>query len=199
MLSKRNLTSRNIGLGIATAAFLFAAPSLAASGGGGNSVGGSNGDANSSKSSGQVQTCKKKGEVYDASKKKCVAKTSSIFPDDVLYQQGRALALTGDYDNALDLLQSVKNQKDPMVLTMLGYAKRKMGDVAGGFDYYNRALAVDPNNLNTHEYMGEAYIVVGKFDEAKLELKTLEKLCGGKGCEQFDDLAKVLAGEPDLD
>jgi tetratricopeptide (TPR) repeat protein len=168
---------------------MFTAPAFAASGGSSSS---------SSSGSGKVPTCKT-GEVYDSVKKKCVPKTSEIFPDKDLYEQGRALALAGDYPNALDLLQSVKNQKDPMVLTMIGYAKRKIGDIAGGFDYYHQALAIDPNNLNTHEYMGEAYLVIGKVEEAKLELSTLEKLCGGKGCEQYDDLARVLAGEPNID
>ena len=86
-----------------------------------------------------------------------------------------------------------------MVLTMIGYAERKMGNIAGGFDYYHRALAIDPNNLNTHEYMGEAYVMIGEVEQATLELGTLEKLCGGKGCEQYDDLATALAGKPNID
>ena len=39
-------------------------------------------------------------------------------------------------------------------------------------------------------------MTIGKVQEAKLELATLQKLCGGAGCEQYDDLAKVL--EPEL-
>ncbi|MBN9009164.1 MAG: tetratricopeptide repeat protein, partial [Rhizobiales bacterium] len=90
-------------------------------------------------------------------------------------------------------------QHDPMVYTMIGYSKRKMGDMDGGFSAYRQALAIDPDNLNTHEYMGEAYVTIGRVEEAKLELATLKKLCGGAGCEQYDDLAKALAGEPDED
>ena len=85
-----------------------------------------------------------------------------------------------------------------MVLTMIGYAEKR-GNIAGGFDYYTRALAIDPNNLNTHEYMGEAYVMIGKVEEAKLELGTLEKLCRGKSCEQYEDLANALARKPTSD
>lgn len=190
MTSIRKYNIGEASIAAALAFLTFAAPAFAASSGSGGS--------GSSGGSSQVATCKT-GEVYDNAKKKCVPKTSGIVPDKDLYEQGRALALAGDYPSALDLLQSVRNQKDPMVLTMIGYSKRKMGDVAGGFEYYNQALAIDPNNLNTHEYMGEAYVVIGKIEEAKLELSTLAKLCGGKGCEQYDDLAKVLAGEPTTD
>jgi len=190
MTHRSSISFSDTGVAAAFALLILAAPAFAASGGSSGS--------GSSGASRQVVTCKT-GEVYDNAKKKCVPKTSAIVPDKDLYEQGRALALAGDYPNALDLLQSVKNQKDTMVLTMIGYAKRKMGDVAGGFEYYNQALAIDPNNLNTHEYMGEAYVVIGKFEEAKLELSTLAKLCGGRGCEQYDDLAKVLAGEPTTD
>jgi len=167
------------------ALFVMAAPALAASGGGGGGSG----------SAEPVHTCPK-GEVWKDGK--CVKRTSEI-PDSDLYAQGRQLALDGKYEEALDLLGAVRNQKDPMVLTMIGYSKRKMGDMEGGFSAYRQALAIDPGNLNTHEYMGEAYVTIGKVEEAKLELATLKKLCGGAGCEQYDDLAKALAGEPDVD
>jgi tetratricopeptide (TPR) repeat protein len=174
------------GIAGALAFALTSAPALGASGGGGSGSGGSE----------PVHTCPKKGEVWKDGK--CVKKTSAI-PDQDLYAQGRQLALDGHYAEALDLLGSVTNQRDPMVLTMIGYAKRKQGDMDGGFAAYRQALAIDPANLNTHEYMGEAYVTIGKVEEAKLELATLQKLCGGAGCEQYDDLAKVLRGEPDED
>jgi len=168
-------------------------------GGGGSSGGGGNGGSGSAGTSTRVTTCKKTGEVYDSARKKCVMKSSQNFPDKDLYEQGRALALEGEYASALDLLQSVRNTKDPMVLTMIGYSKRKMGDVDGGFASYRQALAIDPDNVNTHEYMGEAYVLLGRMEEAKVELATLQRLCGGSGCEQYDDLAKALAGTPDED
>lgn len=39
-----------------------------------------------------------------------------------------------------------------MVLTYIGYSHRKKGDTDVGIGFYKQALAIDPNNLNTHEY-----------------------------------------------
>jgi tetratricopeptide (TPR) repeat protein len=181
---------RAAGMAGAFAFALMTVPALAASGGSGGGGGGGSGSGE------PVHTCPKKGEVWKDGK--CVKRTGAI-PDSDLYAQGRQLALDGRYEAALDLLTAVRNQRDPMVLTMIGYSKRKQGDMEGGFAAYKQALAIDPGNLNTHEYMGEAYVTIGKVEEAKLELATLQKLCGGAGCEQYDDLAKALNGEPEAD
>ena len=42
------------------------------------------------------------------------------------------------------------------------------------------------------EYLGEAYVIQGKFDLAKDQLATIEKLCGSKDCEYYEDLADAL-------
>jgi hypothetical protein len=42
------------------------------------------------------------------------------------------------------------------------------------------------------EYLGEAYIVEGKYDLAKDQLAVIEKLCGS-ACPYYDDLAEALA------
>jgi tetratricopeptide (TPR) repeat protein len=114
--------------------------------------------------------------------------------DQQLYQDGRALALAGRYDSALDTLDAVRS-KDSMTLTMIGYATRKSGHLDQGIAIYHQARALDPNNVNTHEYLGEGYIDAGRIDLAEAELDTLQVLCGGAGCEQYDDLAKAIAGD----
>jgi tetratricopeptide (TPR) repeat protein len=83
-----------------------------------------------------------------------------------------------------------------MVLTMIGYAKRKSGSFDEGMAYYQRALAIDPKNANTREYLGEAYVEKGRMDLAKAELAKVEALCGTE-CEQYQDLAKAIAGQSD--
>jgi hypothetical protein len=42
------------------------------------------------------------------------------------------------------------------------------------------------------EYLGEAYVIQGKFDLAKDQLSTIEKLCGSRECEYYEDLAGAL-------
>ena len=85
-----------------------------------------------------------------------------------------------------------------MTLTMIGYATRKLGNYDRGLAYYAKALALDSNNINTHEYLGEAYAEKGKVDLAKTELIKVAAVCGTT-CEQYQDLSKAIAGTPDED
>ena len=164
-------------------------PAFAASGGS-SSGGGSGGGSGAS-----TPSCPT-GYVYDSNKKSCVKASSGLFDDKQLYAQGRALALAGRYAEALGALTAVRNQNDSMVLTMIGYAKRKSGSFDEGMAYYRRALAIDPKNVNTREYLGEAYAEKGRMDLAKAELVKVEALCGTE-CEQYQDLAKAIAGQSD--
>ncbi len=136
-----------------------------------------------------------KGEVYNSHSGKCEKASSSGLDDKELYAQGRDLALAARYDEALTALQAVKNQNDAMVLTMLGYTQRKLGNYEDGVAYYQRALAIEPNNVNTHEYLGEAYFEKGKLDLAKAELAKISVVCGTT-CEAYQTLSDVIAGKP---
>jgi tetratricopeptide (TPR) repeat protein len=170
----------------------LASPVFAAGGGGG-------GGGSSPNSSVPPVDCVKQngtGWAYSASQGKCV-KVSEL-DDKELYTQGRALALAGYYTSALDTLNAVRDKHDSMVLTMIGYSTRKLGHTAEGIAIYQEALAIDPNNINTHEYLGEGYIVAGRVDLAKAELSTLQNLCG-TGCKQYQDLNGALLGHPDQD
>ena len=91
---------------------------------------------------------------------------------------------------------AVANKNDATVLTYIGYATRKLGRVEKGIAWYHKALALDPDNLYTHEYLGEGYVAVGRIDLAEQELARLATLCG-KGCEQYEALSSAIAGEPE--
>ena len=117
--------------------------------------------------------------------------SSGVLPDDELYRQGRALALAGYYADALPILEAVARRDDPMVYTMRGFATRKLGHYSDAMKLYDRALALDPDNINTHEYIGESYVELGKPDLARIELERVAKQCG-PGCEQYDDLAEAI-------
>jgi tetratricopeptide (TPR) repeat protein len=135
-----------------------------------------------------------KGTKYDEGKKLCVTVKASLLDDRGLYETGRTLALAGYYQDALDTFAAIRNQHDAMVLTMIGYSKRKLGHTDEGIAIYHQALAIDPNNVHTHEYLGEGYLAAGRIDLAELELDTLQKLCG-TGCEQYRDLSQALIGD----
>jgi len=132
------------------------------------------------------------GTVYDVDTQTCVQLQAGLH-DPQLYQQGTMLALAGEYQRALGVLNSV-SVKDSAVLTMIGYATRKLGNLDEGIAIYHRALALDPGNLSTHEYLGEGYLDAGRIDLAEAQLDTLELLCG-VDCPQYQTLSKVIAGE----
>ena len=75
----------------------------------------------------------------------------------------------------LDLLD---NPNTPRALNYRGYATRKLGRTDEGISYYLKSVALDPSYPQVREYLGEAYIVEGKYDLAKEQLATIEKLCG---------------------
>jgi hypothetical protein len=174
------------------------------SGGGGGGAGGASGGGGAGSSTGggasaggggifrsfTPDVCPQ-GYVLDQRRHVCVRARAGILPDDELYAQGRALALAGFYESALPILEAVTRGDDSMVYTMRGYATRKLGHFEKGMALYQTALAIDPNNINTHEYIGEGYVSVGRLDLARAELVKLEKLCG-TGCEQYSDLAEAI-------
>ncbi|ODT17980.1 MAG: hypothetical protein ABS35_24615 [Kaistia sp. SCN 65-12] len=169
------------------------------SGGGGGMGGGGGGASSGSSGSSHFmpadQVCRR-GLVFSQKVHRCVKAKSSGLTDQELFQQGRQLALAGYHDNALDVLDAVQNKQDAMVLTYIGYSHRKKGDTDVGIDFYKQALALDPNNLNTHEYLGEGYASAGRMELAKAELVIVQKLCGNTECEQYEDLAAAVAGKP---
>lgn len=178
---------------------LGAAPAMAASGGGSGSTNNSGlvcGEGRVPDSTGQMCVPCADGTVYDAATKTCVARSSSLIDDHDLYVHGRELALDGRYQDALDVFATVRDKNDADLLTMIGYATRKLGNTEDGIAIYHQALAIDPDNLNTHEYLGEGYLAQGRIDLAEAQLDTLARLCGGTSCQQYQDLEKAILGEP---
>lgn len=188
-----------IAVAAALAFGLAAAPALAA--GGGGSGGGATPAVECTSNHYYSETKKicvampscPQGQVFDTKKEACEPK-QAINEED-LYRVGHDLALAGQYQDALDVLGSIRDKNDAMVLTMIGYSTRKLGNTEEGIAIYHQALAIDPDNVNTHEYLGEGYLASGRVDLAEAELDTLARLCGTT-CEQYQDLQKAILEGP---
>lgn len=74
------------------------------------------------------------------------------------------------------------------------YAMRKAGarDVDLVPKHHNEALRLDAKHRGAHEYIGEAYLMVGNLPKAKEHLKALDGLYGS-GCAEYGDLKKAVA------
>ena len=72
------------------------------------------------------------------------------------------------------------------------FATRKSGDANGALQYYNTALGLDPKHLGANEYIGEAYLMLGKVAEAEQHLARLDSLCVF-GCVEQRTLKQAIA------
>jgi cytochrome c-type biogenesis protein CcmH/NrfG len=77
---------------------------------------------------------------------------------------------------------------------LYAYSLRKSGtrDMDLVFKHYNEALRIDPKHRGAHEYIGEAYLMVGNVAKAKEHLTQLDKLCFF-GCSEYNDLKKAIS------
>ena len=73
----------------------------------------------------------------------------------------------------------------------LGYAYRQLGELDKSFVHYKEALRIDPKHRSAHEYIGEAYLKAKQLEKASEHLAALESICG-KGCEEYQDLARAI-------
>jgi len=59
---------------------------------------------------------------------------------------------------------------------LAGYAARKLGDFPRSLSSYSRCLAIQPGYAAAREYLGEAYLELGRVREAREQLAWLQRL-----------------------
>ncbi|MCC2110762.1 MAG: tetratricopeptide repeat protein [Hyphomicrobiales bacterium] len=138
-----------------------------------------------------VKPCPR-GEVRDPKTSKCIKAQSGILPDDALVKNAYALAKSRRYQEAIAVLDMMKRPNTPEALNYRGFATRKIGRVDEGIGYYLKSIALDPNYPLVREYLGEAYITKGKFDQAQRQLKEIKRICG-TDCRSYKTLANAIA------
>jgi tetratricopeptide (TPR) repeat protein len=132
------------------------------------------------------------GQVWDKKTKKCLERHSGVLSDPDMTEYAYSLAKADRYQEAIDVLDLLGNSNTPRALNYRGYATRKLGRTEEGVGYYLKSVALDPAYPQVREYLGEAYVIQGKFDLAKDQFATIEKLCGSKECEYYEDLSDAL-------
>src|SRR5215475_3437330 len=115
-------------------------------------------------------------------------------PVDPNFARAKQMIEARDYRNALPLLQQVvqKDSRNADAYNLMGYAVRSSGDPAGSLQYYQQALAIDPRHLGAHEYIGEAYLMLKRPQEAEQHLSRLDSLCLF-GCSEYRQLKAAIA------
>jgi len=74
----------------------------------------------------------------------------------------------------------------------LGYAHRNLDQLDAAFRHYKRAIELEPRHRGAHEYIGEAYLMVGDVPNAEKHLAALRAICL-LPCEELADLEKAIA------
>lgn len=145
----------------------------------------------------------KEGEVWDPEaprffgKGKCVTEAefkarTEEEKQTLIYDYGKSFARAGDYERAISVLYTAPDQNDPRVLNYLGYSHRKLGRMDEALTYYQAAIAQNPDFSLVREYLGEAYVQLGLLEKAREQLSEIERICGGRSCGEYGQLATLI-------
>ena len=109
------------------------------------------------------------------------------------YAAGKQAIEAKDWDSAIKRLSSaaLRDTRNADIQNYLGYAHRNSGRMALAFKHYERALQLNPRHRGAHEYVGEAYLLVGNLAKAKEHLAALEKICLIP-CEEYGELKEKI-------
>ena len=133
----------------------------------------------------------KKGQIYDKRTKKCVQQQGANLSDNNKADYAYSLAKAHRYDEALAVLDTLKNPNTAEALNYRGYATRKLGHTDEGISYYLKSVELNPRYAKVREYLGEAYVIKGRIDLAREQLDTIRGICG-TGCEEYRDLHDAI-------
>jgi cytochrome c-type biogenesis protein CcmH/NrfG len=117
-------------------------------------------------------------------------------PRDPVLERVSAASEQKDWTGAQAILRDAiaREPRNPEYHNLYAYTTRKgpNPDMSLVFKHYNEALAIDPKHRGAHEYLGEAYLMVGNVGKAKEHLAMLDKLCFF-GCSEYTELKNAIA------
>ena len=125
-----------------------------------------------------------------------LAADSAPATSDPVLEQAVAAGERKDWPAAQALLREAlaKTPDNADYHNLYAYALRNGAnpDMSLVFKHYNEALRLDPKHRGAHEYIGEAYLLVGNPAKAKEHLAQLDKLCF-LPCSEYRDLKTAIA------
>lgn len=77
------------------------------------------------------------------------------------------------------------------MLNLVAYSNRKLKNFDVALDYYQQALAIEPDHRGANEYLGELYLQTGQPEKAEERLKVLDDECFF-GCDEYDKLEAAI-------
>ena len=117
-------------------------------------------------------------------------RSSASDPD---YAAAKAAIDKRDWQAAIKGFQAaaLRDPDNADLYNYLGFSHRKLKQMDLAFKHYHRALELNPRHRGAHEYIGEAYLMVGDLASAEKHLAALRDICL-LPCDELDDLAKAV-------
>ena len=124
---------------------------------------------------------------------------SQLSPASVdLLKKGEASLAAGEFAAADDALETAlavdpRNRAAFIALARVAQRQKLYGQAVR---YTNKALALEPNDINALAVQGEAMVQMGATARAQQNLAKVKQLCGSGGCAQATQLASAIARGP---
>jgi tetratricopeptide (TPR) repeat protein len=120
---------------------------------------------------------------------------SSRTPEDQDLSDARARIDAKDWPGAAEVLKKAvaRDPGNAEYHNLFAYSVRHTAnpDMTVVLQHYREALRIAPQHRGAHEYIGEAYLMVGDLPKAKEHLVALDKLCFIT-CAEYRDLKKAI-------
>lgn len=115
-----------------------------------------------------------------------------------LVRQGEQLTASGQYDAAIDALESAlvadpRNRGAYIALARVAQSRGLPGKAIG---LYAEALKSKPDDVIALAGQGEALVQRGAVERAKLNLEKIKTICKTRSCPQTAVLAAIIAKGP---
>ena len=119
---------------------------------------------------------------------------AEMLAQDEDYTAGRKAIEGKDWNEAVRRLTraAVRHPDNADLHNYLGYAHRHLKQFDKAFEHYERAIAIDPRHRGAHEYIGEAYLMVGDLPGAQKHVAALRSICL-LPCSELADLEQAVA------
>jgi tetratricopeptide (TPR) repeat protein len=132
------------------------------------------------------------GQVYSEETKACVDPEEQTLNDDQRYLAVRELAYAGRSEDAMRVLAAMTEGETDRVLTYVGFLNRQMGNWEIGLAAYDKALAINPDNVLARSYYGQALVMMNEIELASLQLAEI-RTRGGAGTWAETALAAAIS------
>jgi predicted Zn-dependent protease len=123
---------------------------------------------------------------------------NQLNPQSVAFlSQGQQLLSAGKFDEASDTLEAAlaADPRNRAAFVSLARVAQKQKLFGKAIRLTNKALALEPNDLDALEVQGEAMVELGAKARAQANLAKLQKLCGNS-CRQVTQLNSAINRGP---